>query len=246
MEGNNFAQSIIDSIKEKKNNDSQQTVEQDVKSDAKNYTNVDFLKPAEETANETAELINHAKDVLMEGFEVPAAALAQDEPQMDGIYEKEKVNVIDMIDICKSFPLKDGGEFKLFDHLNFSISDFKGQGQFISIMGASGCGKSQLIKMLASLSTPDSGRIMLYGKEYNDKSTLPMVFQQPSVYKWKSVVDNVALPLKLRGVGKEERNKKALEMLKIVGLEEQADKALYRVKNGGRCNCSFYDYIELN
>ena len=103
----------------------------------------------------------------------------------DGIYEIEETNVIDMIDICKSFPLKDGGEFKLFDHLNFTISDFKHQGQFISILGGSGCGKSQLIKMLAGLSKPDSGRIMLYGKEYNDKSTLPMVFQQPSCYRWK-------------------------------------------------------------
>lgn len=153
----------------------------------------------------------------------------------DGIYEIEETNVIDMIDICKSFPLKDGGEFKLFDHLNFTISDFKHQGQFISILGGSGCGKSQLIKMLAGLSKPDSGRIMLYGKEYNDKSTLPMVFQQPSCYRWKKVIDNVALPLKLAGVSKEEREKKAMTMLKIVGLEEQADKwARYPDLSGGQ------------
>ena len=67
---------------------------------------------------------------------------------------------------------------------------------------------------------------MLYGKEYNDKSTLPMVFQQPSCYRWKKVIDNVALPLKLAGVPKEERNKKAMEMLKIVGLKSRQTNGL--------------------
>ena len=157
------------------------------------------------------------------------------EPQFDGIYETEKVDVIRMENICKSFPLKDGGEFKLFDNLTFTISDFKGQGQFVSIIGASGCGKSQLIKMLAGISKPDSGRILLYGKEYDDKSTLPMVFQQPSVFCWRRVINNVALPLKLKGVKKEERQQKALEMLRIVGLEDQADKwARYPDLSGGQ------------
>ena len=155
--------------------------------------------------------------------------------KFDGIYEVEELDVIRMENICKSFPLKNGDEFKLFDNLNFTISDIKGRGQFVSLLGQSGCGKSQLIKMLAGLSKPDSGRILLYGKEYDDKSTLPMVFQQPSVFRWKRVIDNIALPLKLKGVEKEEREKKAMEMLKIVGLEEQAGKwARYPDLSGGQ------------
>ena len=62
-----------------------------------------------------------------------------------------------------------------------------------------------------------------------------MVFQQPSVYKWRTVLDNVALPLKLKGVGRKEREEKAMEMLKVVGLEDQADKwARYPDLSGGQ------------
>jgi ABC-type branched-subunit amino acid transport system ATPase component len=76
-------------------------------------------------------------------------------------------------------------------------------------MGGSGCGKSQLIKMVAGLTKPQSGKIFMYGKEYDNKTTVPMTFQQPSCFEWLTVLDNVALPLKLQGVGKEERYEKA-------------------------------------
>ena len=165
--------------------------------------------------------------------EKPAADASS--PKMDGIFETEEVDVINMIDICKSFPLKGGGEFKLFDHFNFKISDYKGIGQFISLMGPSGSGKSQIAKLLAGLTKQDSGRILLYGKEYNDKTTLPMVFQQNSAFRWQKVIDCVALPMKLQGIGKEERHEAAMKMLKIVGLEEQADKwARYPDLSGGQ------------
>jgi NitT/TauT family transport system ATP-binding protein len=193
-----------------------------------------MLKNIEQQQEETAQ-VQQVQEQENVQTDVQENIVVETQQKKDGIYDIEETNVIDMLDICKSFPLKDGGVFKLFDHLNFVISDFKHQGQFISILGSSGCGKSQLIKMLAGLSKPDSGRIMLYGKEYNDKSTLPMVFQQPSCYRWKKVIDNVALPLKLAGVPKDERNKKAMEMLKIVGLEEQADKwARYPDLSGGQ------------
>ena len=193
-----------------------------------------MLKSIEQQQEEIAQ-VQQVQEQENVQTDVQENIVVETQQKKDGIYDIEETNVIDMLGICKSFPLKDGGIFKLFDHLNFVISDFKHQGQFISILGSSGCGKSQLIKMLAGLSKPDSGRIMLYGKEYNDKSTLPMVFQQPSCYRWKKVIDNVALPLKLAGVPKEERNKKAMEMLKIVGLEEQADKwARYADLSGGQ------------
>lgn len=153
----------------------------------------------------------------------------------DGIYEKESTDVIRMVDICQAFDKSDGSKFVLFDHFNLTISDFKGQGQFISIMGASGSGKSQLIKYIAGLTKPQSGKIFMYGKEYDDKTTVPMVFQQPSCYKWKTVLQNVELPLKLQGVDKEEREKKARAMIKLVGLEGQEEKwARYPDLSGGQ------------
>lgn len=157
------------------------------------------------------------------------------EPRMDGIYETENVDVIRLENICQSFKKADGSEFKLFDNFNLTISDFRNTGQFISIMGASGSGKSQLIKMIAGLTKPQSGKIYMYGKEYDDKTTVPMTFQQPSCFEWQRVLDCVALPLKLKGAKREEREEKARKMLKLVGLEGQEEKwARYPDLSGGQ------------
>lgn len=152
----------------------------------------------------------------------------------NGSFECEEVNVIDLININQSFDT-DNGKFTLFDNFNLSINDFKDVGQFISIMGASGCGKSQLLKIISGLNKPTSGSVKIYGKERGDNDFIPMVFQQYSSYPWMSVLDNVALPLKLKGVPKEERYEKAMNMLKIVGLEGQEKKwAQYPILSGGQ------------
>lgn len=155
--------------------------------------------------------------------------------EKDGMYEVEKTNVIRLENVCVSFPKSDGSVFKLFDNFNFAIKDFKNIGQMYSILGGSGCGKSQLIKLIAGLSKPQSGKIYMYGKEYDDKTTVPMTFQQSSCYEWQRVLDCVALPLKLKGVKREEREEKARKMLTLVGLEGQEDKwARYPDLSGGQ------------
>lgn len=149
-------------------------------------------------------------------------------------FECEAVDVINLTNICQSFKT-DNGEFKLFDNFNLDIKDFKDVGQFVSIMGASGCGKSQLLKIISGLNKPTSGSVKIYGKEQTDKDSIPMVFQQYSSYPWMTVLENVALPLKMRGVPKKEREEQARNMLKIVGLEGQENKwAQYPILSGGQ------------
>lgn len=126
--------------------------------------------------------------------------------------------VIELRNICKTF--SDG--YKLFDNFNMSIEDIPGEPQRVSIIGESGTGKSQLLKIIAQLGKPDSGEVLVYGK--NKYPAIPMVFQQYSSYPWMTVLDNVALPLKIKGVGKKERESQAMEMLRLVGLETQAKK----------------------
>lgn len=149
----------------------------------------------------------------------------------DGEYEVENSpNVIDLENITVKF-----GDFTLFDKLNFSIPDFKGEGQFIAIMGASGSGKSQLSRLISGLKTPDEGVVKMYGKPYNEKTHVPMVFQQYSSFPWMTVLDNVALPLKMKSVDKDEREAKAMEILKLVGLEGHENKwAQYPALSGGQ------------
>jgi len=201
--------------------------------------NLDKQQEAAKQAERKEAPLSSPEGDSSESIEVPSEAVGGASPSVgrakDGIYEKESTDVIRMVDICQAFDKSDGSKFVLFDHFNLTISDFKGQGQFISIMGASGSGKSQLIKYIAGLTKPQSGKIFMYGKEYDDKTTVPMVFQQPSCYKWKTVLQNVELPLKLQGVDKEEREKKARAMIKLVGLEGQEDKwARYPDLSGGQ------------
>ena len=139
--------------------------------------------------------------------------------KIDGKYECESVNVFDFININKSY-----GNFKLFENLNLTIKDFKDEGQFITFIGQSGCGKTQLLKMIAGISKPDSGSIKLYGNDIKESDTIPMVFQQYSSFEWMTVMENVALPMKLKGVDKKTREEKAMQLIKLVNLEGHEHK----------------------
>lgn len=123
----------------------------------------------------------------------------------------------------------------LFDNLNFDIKDIPGEGQFISILGKSGSGKSTLLRYIAGLQQPTGGEIFLYGKKKTEADHIPMVFQQYSSFHWKSVIENVALPLLLKGTNKTEAFDKAAELLKIVGLSGHENKwAKYPLLSGGQ------------
>lgn len=129
----------------------------------------------------------------------------------------------------------DGKETVLFENLNFEIEDFIGKGQFISILGESGCGKSTILRYIAGLQNPTAGEIYIYGKKKTEKDHIPMVFQQYSSFHWKSVIENVALPLLLKGENKTLAFDKAEEMIKLVGLTGQENKwAKHPLLSGGQ------------
>jgi NitT/TauT family transport system ATP-binding protein len=125
------------------------------------------------------------------------------------------VNVIDYINITQKF---ENGRV-LFDNFSYSIKDIKGEGQFLSVLGKSGCGKSQLLKYLADLQEPTSGDILVYGKKHSDENRIPMVFQEYSSFPWFTVMQNVSLPLVLKGVDQKEIKDRAMKMIEFVGLK---------------------------
>ena len=109
------------------------------------------------------------------------------------------------------------------------------RGQFKTILGPSGCGKSTILRMIAGLSKPTSGNVIIDEKEISDNPKIGMVFQKYSNFPWFSVLENVALGLKFKGINKEERNTKAMEMIKLVGLEGHENKyAQYPTLSGGQ------------
>src|SRR5262245_30949663 len=97
----------------------------------------------------------------------------------------------------------------------------------VSIVGPSGCGKSTLLRCVAGLQAPASGEVLLAGEPIAGvPGDLAVVFQDysRSLYPWLTVRDNVALPLRRRGLDKPARRQKALEALEEVGLAATAGK----------------------
>lgn len=115
-------------------------------------------------------------------------------------------------------------DFVVFNDFNLAIEDYPNVGQFIVIMGKSGCGKSTLLRYWTGLQKPTSGQVFVGGQTISERQSIPMVFQQYSSLEWLSVLENVALPLTLKGTPKKEAQEKAMEMVKVVGLEGHENK----------------------
>lgn len=94
------------------------------------------------------------------------------------------------------------------------------RGEFVSIIGPSGCGKSTLLEIIAGLKTKSSGKILLKGRHVVgvDRS-IGIVFQEDATLPWRTVLSNVEFGLELSGMPKDERRRRSLEMIELVGLK---------------------------
>lgn len=163
------------------------------------------------------------------------------EPAQNTVQEAPKTNsegtsdIISVNGLRQVFNENTEKEYRLFDNFSLTVPDFHNEGQLISIMGGSGCGKSYLLRVIAGLNTVQSGEILIHGKPFHEYGHIPMVFQQYSSYEWMTVLDNVALPMVLKGVPKKEARKRAMEILCSFGLCEHAEKyAKPGVLSGGQ------------
>ncbi len=94
------------------------------------------------------------------------------------------------------------------------------QREFVSLVGPSGCGKSSLLRVLSGLRAPTQGTVFFDGRPLHHPSTqIGMVFQKPTLMPWRSVLQNITLPLELAGVSKADAAERAHELVRLVGLE---------------------------
>lgn len=124
----------------------------------------------------------------------------------------------------------------VIEGLNLLIEDKPGQGEFVVVLGKSGCGKSTVLRYIAGLQEPTEGEVLIYGQPRNGGTeAISMVFQQYSSLEHFTVLQNVMLPLKFRGVPFSERADQAMEIIKKVGLEGHEKKwAKYPLLSGGQ------------
>lgn len=120
--------------------------------------------------------------------------------------------------------------YKTKDHDVLALTDVNlniGKGEFLVLLGPSGCGKTTLLRIIAGLLQSTSGTVEIDNKPLWNKNTrndaamdeLGVVFQEANMFPWMTIEDNIALPLKLRGVPKAERRARAAELCKMVGIE---------------------------
>lgn len=143
--------------------------------------------------------------------------------------------VIELRNVSQWYPKENGQKTTVLENLDLVIEDVPKNGQFICLLGQSGCGKSTVLRYIAGLQQPSAGEILLYGKPRNPDDHVGMVFQQYSSFPWLTVLDNVTLALAIKGVPKKERKEKAMAYIQACELEEHAGKyAQYPILSGGQ------------
>ena len=110
------------------------------------------------------------------------------------------------------------------------------EGEFISFLGPSGCGKSTALRMSAGLGDATAGDVLVFDKSplemLKDSNDIAFVFQDANLLPWRTVLDNVLLPLELRGGNKRDKKAEALRVLEMVGLKDHV-KSYPRELSGG-------------
>ncbi len=153
--------------------------------------------------------------------------------------KNETDTVVECVDLKKSYIL---GEVKV-EALRGITMQIK-RGEMISIMGPSGCGKTTLLNIIGSLDSPTSGKVFLEGRDISHanerdlteirRKSVGFIFQFYNLLPVLTALENVELPMLIAGVSKEERRKRALELLEKVDLIDRKDHKPDELSGGER------------
>ncbi|MDN7024218.1 ABC transporter ATP-binding protein [Methanoculleus sp. FWC-SCC1] len=132
--------------------------------------------------------------------------------------------------LSKSFA-KENESITALRDINLEIRD----DEFVCFVGPSGCGKTTLLRIIAGLETATAGSVTLDGEAITGPDPKRgMVFQEYSLFPWRTVTENIAFGLEMKGAPKSERSRTAREYLDLVGLAQFADHYPYELSGGMR------------
>jgi NitT/TauT family transport system ATP-binding protein len=138
-------------------------------------------------------------------------------------------SVIEISSLSKHYQTRAGEDVIALDNVDLNIAD----GEFISVVGPSGCGKTTLLKIVAGLLSRTQGDVKLRGTSVDGpRKDIGIVFQHAVLMPWRTVLENVMLPVEVQKLNKGEFKTRAEELLKLVGLSGFEDKYPFELSGG--------------
>src|SRR6267154_4795024 len=138
---------------------------------------------------------------------------------------------VGLIDICLSYRTGSGERLLALDRINLQVK----AGEFLCIVGPSGCGKSTLLHLIAGLHHQTSGQILVDGQCIQGPGTdRILIFQELGLFPWLTVGQNVEFGMKMKGLGKAEREEKTRHYLRLVHLAQFKDSYTHQLSGGMR------------
>jgi ABC-type nitrate/sulfonate/bicarbonate transport system ATPase subunit len=142
--------------------------------------------------------------------------------------EVSALDAIELRGVSRSFDIA-GTRLLALDGVDLRIAER----EVVAIVGPNGCGKSTLLRIMSGLLLPDQGEVYSLGTRVSGVDpSIGLVFQEPRLLPWRTVLDNVALPLELAGVSRAERGSGAREALALTELQDFADALPHQLSGG--------------
>ena len=126
----------------------------------------------------------------------------------------EKPVALELRSVGKVFRSDTGANVKALENVNLLVR----QGEFVTLVGATGCGKTTLLNLITGLDTPDEGSLQL-GQDLRFGDNIAHVFQHYTLFPWRTTVSNISFGLQMRGVPRTQRQNRAIVLLNKVGLK---------------------------
>jgi NitT/TauT family transport system ATP-binding protein len=138
---------------------------------------------------------------------------------------------VSLSDVTIAFRLADGGTYKAVESASLDVAD----GEFVAIVGPTGCGKTTLLNAAAGLFPPSSGRVEIFGRSLDGlNGQSGYLFQSEALFPWKTARDNVAIGLEVMGTPRSEALERAQAWLTRVGLGAFGDRYPHMLSGGQR------------
>jgi NitT/TauT family transport system ATP-binding protein len=131
--------------------------------------------------------------------------------------------------LSKKYQVRYGDPVLAIDDISIDVAE----GEFVALVGPSGCGKSTLLQILAGILPATSGNILFNGQKLTrPRRDVGIVFQEPVLLPWRTVLDNVMLPAVVHGLNREQYRQKAEDLLKLVKLEGWGGRYPFELSGG--------------